>query len=190
MLALSCTTPFDTDVQSLGRFQGCLRRLSDGCTTVEGRCLSRGGSDLGVTLGRRDDGTFLWAPDVDGKPLEGRIAGRRFEIVASLDGVDLPCGCRGDVIEVIRGELLVDSVPPECAPGTADGGCGDVTRPTAYFGDIVPDEGWVVADVNEAEELANVTGFRAWVVDTATASSEGGCSCAACGTTFEAVGRL
>ena len=186
---IACSTPFDAGVQSLGRFQGCLRRLSDGCTTTGGVCRSLAGSGLAVTLGRRGVGTFLWAPDVGGTPLEGRIAGRRFELVSSLSGVDLPCRCRGDVREVIRGELLVDAALPECTVETSTAGCGDEARGSAFFSDAVPAEDWVAAGDDDVVP-ANVTGFRAFVVDTATPAGEGGCSCAACGTTLEAVGGL
>jgi hypothetical protein len=186
-LLAACSTPFDADVRSLGRFSGCLRRLSDLCTTADGACRSSASSTLAVTLGRRADGTLLWAPDVGGTPLTGRIVGRRFELVASLEGVDLPCGCRGDVREVIRGELLVDTAAPECAVETSSAGCAGASRPSIFFAEGGPSEGWLEAGPGE-ETPSNVTGFRAWVADTATPSTAGGCSCASCGTTFEAVG--
>jgi hypothetical protein len=184
-LTAACSTPFDASVQSLGRFSGCLRRLGDMCAAADGTCRSSATGALSVTLGRRDGGTFLWAPDVGGTTLTGRIVGRRFELVTSLDGVDLPCGCRGDVREVIRGELLVDTAAPECAAETSSAGCGNDTRVSTFFADGAPSVGWL--DGADADPPSNVTGLRAWVTDTATPSAEGGCSCAACETTFEAV---
>jgi hypothetical protein len=81
--------------------------------------------------------------------------------------------------------LLVDAAAPACATESSAAGCGPDTRASVFFADGMPAEGWL--DGTDGEPLANVTGLRAWVTDSATPSAEGGCSCATCDTTFEAV---
>ena len=190
LCSVSCTVTDGAGLTSLGRFAVCLRRLSDSCTTSDGSCRTGARTTLGVTLSRGPDGLFLWTPDVDGSAVRGRLTGRRFELVTTLSGVDLPCGCRGDVTETLRGELLVDAPDGGCEDAPSEGtGCAADTASSQLF-ETAPGDDWLRSAPPEPEGGWTPRGVRVWVVDASRPAAEGGCSCAACDATFEAVGSL
>ena len=180
--------------RSLGTFQACLHRIVDRCASSSDDCRSRISDGLTVELSESETGVLRWS--VDGATvLEGRRAGRRFELSSVASIPASICGCDALVTERVLGELLLPrEVTPSCNFPDEASSCGpqaQAVEPRLLVAPL-PGDGWLEGGEESAGESAGEsTSFgtlHAVVVESVTFADGASCGCNDCGATFELTG--